>query len=309
MGRGRSLYSAAALLVVGCTTRAEDRVDAAVSDAKIGAPRAPAHDASVSQGSPPPAATDLSPAPCPEGMVFISGGTFTMGLSPGGLKDMPEYARWNAPHKVTLTRPYCIDRTEVTVAAYRKCVAAGACLRNHCNAQHDALVEHPMNCVNWTEADGYCRWANKRLPTEAEWEFAAKGPKSFRHPWGNSKPDDTKLWWSGTKRRDFHTAPVATHPKGASPFGVLDMEGNVGEWVADWFAKHPVEPQVDPVGPPSGTEKVLKHLSLESGLYVNDLGERLGFEPGGRREFENGFRCALTPTTPVRSDPNGLPRR
>jgi formylglycine-generating enzyme required for sulfatase activity len=286
------------ILPLSCTTRADVKDagpfrDAHAGDGAVGAP-AISKDASASA---PSASMDEKrvPGTCPEGMVYIPGGTFTMGLSKGGLRDIAAYARSTAPHKVTITKPYCIDRTEVTAGEYRKCVAAGACRRNHCNAQLDELVKHPMNCVNWLEADTYCKWVGKRLPTEAEWEFAARGPKSFRHPWGNAKPDDTKLWWSGKINRGFHTAPVGSYPKGASPFGVLDMEGNVSEWVADWYIKHPAEPQVDPIGPLSGTRKVLKPFSLATGIYETDVGERLDFPPERPGSFEDGFRCAATP--------------
>jgi iron(II)-dependent oxidoreductase len=194
---------------------------------------------------------------------------------------------------VTITKPYCIDKTEVTAGAYRKCVAAHACRRNSCNAHFDDKLSHPMNCVSWQEANEYCTWAGKRLPSEAEWEFAARGPKSFRHPWGNSKPDDSKLWHSGTVLRGLHTAPVGTHPKGASPFGLLDMEGNVSEFVADWEAPHPKAAQVDPTGPKSGWLKITKSSSMASGQdYESDVGERFAVSPDAEGHAYLGFRCA-----------------
>lgn len=282
------------LSTLSCTTNAEDAKRAVHQP-----PPAPSGPAANDQRTANPdasaASTSTKPDACPDGMVLIPGGTFTMGLSKGGLKDMPGHERFEAPHTVTLTKPYCIDKTEITAGEYRKCVAAGACARNNCNAAHDEFISHPMNCVSWYEADAYCKWAGKRLPTEAEWEFAARGPKGLRHPWGNTKPDDTKLFWSGKTSRVFHTAPVGSYPKGASPFGVLDMEGNVSEWTADWFAKHPTESQVDPVGPSTGTLKILKGAAMDSGAFERDLGERASLAPDRSGVFERGIRCVVAP--------------
>ncbi len=167
---------------------------------------------------------------------------------------------------------YCIDRTEVTVAAYAQCVAAKGCQpapltvnaswskgdeavawSRFCDGERDDLGDHPVNCVDWNNAATFCEWAGKRLPTEAEWEHAARGNDGRMYPWGDAPPSAELLnvcggecvalvsrvlaqAWIGMYTGDdgaASTAPVGSYPAGASPFGVLDMAGNVWEWVAD----------------------------------------------------------------------------
>jgi sulfatase modifying factor 1 len=201
---------------------------------------------------------------CPAGMVRVPAGTFRMGSVEGtGNATKPR------PHAVALAT-YCIDRTEVMVKAYADCVKAGGCtasphtvqwhepgaddLSTSCNG--DERPDHPINCVDWNQARAYCTWAGKRLPTEAEWEYAARGTDGREYPWGNDEPRATRLNACGLEcvamvRRErnkswhamYHasddwetTAPVGSFPEGASPFGALDMAGNVLEWTADRFA-------------------------------------------------------------------------
>ncbi|HEY6880217.1 MAG TPA: SUMF1/EgtB/PvdO family nonheme iron enzyme, partial [Polyangiales bacterium] len=160
-------------------------------------------------------------------MVSIPAATFMMGTTPEDPNDKL--------HQVTLTRPYCIDKVPVTVSAYRACVEAKACSEPHkpldYNYGRSGRDDHPVNGVDWAQADVYCKWAKKRLPTDAEWELAARGTDGRKYPWGNEEPDDTRLWWSRTTERDG-TSPVGSHPAGASPYGVLDMLGNVSQWVS-----------------------------------------------------------------------------
>jgi serine/threonine-protein kinase len=144
---------------------------------------------------------------------------------------------------------FTIDRTEVTVEAYRACIDAGACTAaatvGECNLGEPDRDRFAINCVTWGQARAYCAWAGGRLPTEAEWEAAARGTDGRRFPWGDSPPDDggihradygeglvPELW---ARDRWTYDAPVGTFPAGAGPFGTLDMAGNLAEWVEDAY--------------------------------------------------------------------------
>jgi formylglycine-generating enzyme required for sulfatase activity len=169
----------------------------------------------------------------------------------------------------------CIDKTEVTVEAYRACAAAKKCdepasapsgngikdaqivkLGPLCNGTHDDRLQHPINCVSWTQAVAYCKWVKARLPTEAEWELAARGTDKKRlYPWGNEAPSAKRVNACGSECSAMFertlggkvtpmyvesdgweaTGPVGSFPDGASPSGALDMAGNLGEWVDAWW--------------------------------------------------------------------------
>lgn len=160
---------------------------------------------------------------------------------------------------------FYIDLTEVTAAEFTECVRFGGCIRSaptalspagrlgpECNLGRPDRLMHPMNCVRWSQARGYCRWSGKRLPTSTEWQYAARGTDSRTYPWGDATPNGTllngcgqecvsRMRWPDNKpmyREDdgwTETAPVGSYPGGASPFGVLDLEGNVSEWVDDFL--------------------------------------------------------------------------
>jgi formylglycine-generating enzyme required for sulfatase activity len=185
---------------------------------------------SVSPREPMPASTarpattaparPLAPPSCPDGMVGLAGATVTLS-APEGATD---------PSRAVAVAPLCIDRTEVTVAAYAACVGRGQCTRaasgDHCNEGDQARLDHPANCVVWRQADAYCRAQGKRLPTSDEWEYAARGLDGREFPWGSAPP--TGRVCGGPTG----TCAVASTPSGASPSGALDMAGNVHEWTS-----------------------------------------------------------------------------
>ncbi len=226
---------------------------------------------------------------CPEGMVHIPGGTFVMGS---------DRTPREAKHQVTLS-PYCIDRTEVTVAAYRACVEAGECKRPRggslgCSYDEEGAAQLAISCVDWNEADTYCGWAKKRLPTEAEWEFSARGTDGRPYPWGDTDDDSKQV------RAAIRPAPVGSKPEGASPFGVLDMSGNVSEWVADWEEPYETGPVFDPKGPTSGEFKVVRGSNYTGG-FDQPATRRISILPTSYNGAR-GMRCSSNqlPSEPAR---------
>ncbi len=268
----------------------------------------------------------VAPAPsCAEGMVLVPGGKFFMG------SDAREALDFERPaHKVTLNA-FCIDRTEVTVAAYRQCSDRGDCRRaptkndwpditaaEHaiydplCNAvDPEGRANHPINCVDWSTADAYCRARGARLPTEAEWELAARGQDGRTYPWGDAPPSPTLLnacgseclKWSGKRRVGLEamyagddgfatTAPVGSFPKGASPYGALDIVGNVWEWVADVYGPYGSAETIDPRGPARGDERVIRGGAW-NGAYPDWVRPTFRYKDvPSKRSHGIGFRCA-----------------
>ncbi|HEX4340766.1 MAG TPA: formylglycine-generating enzyme family protein [Polyangiaceae bacterium] len=171
-------------------------------------------------------------APTPDGMLPVPGGTFVMGCDTGGQEDE------HPAHRVTL-HAFFLDRTEVTNAAYGECVHAGKCRapdpvsagRNHFGP--DVAFRgpaQPVSSISWDDARAYCAFAGKRLPTEAEFERAARGDDGRTYPWGNEPPTPERAVFATVR-----TADVATHPSGAGPYGHMDLTGNVWEWMEDLY--------------------------------------------------------------------------
>ena len=199
-------------------------------------------------------------------------------------------------HEVYLDS-YYIDVTEVTAADYAACVSAGGCTAAGSGAYATYQVagkeSHPINYVDWYQAEAYCIWAGKRLPTEAEWEKAARGADGRKYPWGNESPTCDVAVTSGCPG---DTQPVCSvSPAGDSPYGLCDMAGNVFEWVADWYSSdyYDTSPANNPTGPNSGSTRVIRGGSFDYyavGLRVSDRGGGYGFPSGGFVAL--GFRCA-----------------
>jgi formylglycine-generating enzyme required for sulfatase activity len=226
--------------------------------------------------------------PLQAGMLRLPGGRFTMGSV------NPHAPANERPARTLALPPFWIDRTEVTVGAYRACIDAGTCTRParaSAACTFDAGdAELPVSCVHWRDADAYCRFAGKRLPTEREWEYAARGTYQTPFPWGMLPAcmnAVTLISEQSAKSCALHPSHVGTHPGGASTFGVQDMSGNVEEWTADWY----VESLGPGPAPRSGAARVLRGggwLSPPSMSRTTSRNWGSALEAGPNV----GFRCA-----------------
>ncbi len=275
---------------------------------------------------------------CSESMVKIDGGKFFMGSDDAG------FALWQPQHNVTLS-PYCIDIHEVTAEKYKSCVDRGGCKRadtvpdypksekttpeQHdknrkefaelCNFGENGAIKpgrekHPVNCVTWEKADIFCKEQGGRLPTEAEWEFAARGSDGRKFPWGDQNGTDPKhMNACGKECADWEkahgvepksqtmydaddtfpgTAPVGSFPDGKTKFGTFDMVGNVWEWTNDYYASYSKDAQTDPMGAVTGDRKAIRGGGFNGGfeLWVNPAFRFHQLTTASAHGV--GFRCA-----------------
>ena len=199
---------------------------------------------------------------------------------------------------------FYIDRFETTETEYQACVAAGAC-ESHAQCVLQPLPNAPVTCVTWKAADAYCKWANKRLPTEAEWEYAARSDEDWRYPWGNDEPACPKIMMATIVMPEtdggcgLGQAPeVGAGTGDVSKFGVRDMGSGAIEYVADWYVKdyYAMSPAKDPQGPPTpDAEHELKVSRGSNWGAFRELVFRVADRSVvGLHEFDTvtGFRCA-----------------
>jgi formylglycine-generating enzyme required for sulfatase activity len=276
-------------------------------------------------GGPPPCATAGETWTRPaDGMetVCVPAGDFLMGSSDADIEailaDCPGCVRSNfgpeTPQHTVYLDTFWIDRTEVTNAQYARCVQAGACQQHLLwNDDRFNAPDQPVIGVSWEDAQAYAAWAGGRLPTEAEWEKAAAWHPEREErrvfPWGPNPGDDRlnicdvncDQEWKATYADDGYTwtAPVSSYPRGASYYGVLDMAGNVREWVADWFAdRYPGAADSNPQGPDSGLLRVLRGGSWKDDpLFARCAARSVAYPLV--REHDIGFRLVVDGHAPA----------
>ncbi len=227
-------------------------------------------------------------------MILIPAGEFAMGDDRGQDDEQPV-------HRVTVNAFY-MDPYEVTVTRYAEFLHAqkpDAPFKWQ-EANFTIHAHKPVIGVNWYDARDYCRWVGKRLPTEAEWELAARGTEGRIYPWGNAHPTKGHTNAGQTKWRGYDTLnDVGNLELGKTPNGVYDLAGNLWEWVADWYDStyYRFSPRDNPIGPPAGPLR-----SLRGGAWNNDSkairsANRAGYAPDARRN-DVGFRCARNAQPP-----------
>lgn len=216
----------------------------------------------------------------PRGMIYIPAGWFWMGCS----QNEKQCSKNEKPYHQVYLDAYYIDKNDVTVDEYTRCVNTGGCTAAACTGDGG---DYPRNCVDWNQANVYCQWAGKQLPTEAQWEKAARGTDGRIYPWGNE--------WDASKAcyNQGSTCPVGSYPQGASPYGVMDMAGNVWDWCSDWYGAnyYANSPYMNPQGPDSGQYRVGRGGSWD-GDYPSLLRSSVrDFDSPPAGDVNLGFRC------------------
>ncbi|MBI5117120.1 formylglycine-generating enzyme family protein [Candidatus Poribacteria bacterium] len=254
-------------------------------------------------------------AAAPEGMVYVAAGPFTMGNTPeAGQPD-------ESPVHGVCLRGFYIDKYEVTNEQFKKFVDATGYITDAemaassnaslptwkhpygADSNADNMSNYPVACVSWNDANAYALWAGKRLPTESEWEKAARGTDGRVYPWGNAEPtialanvadSSAGLMWSNASLSDNQkkAAPVGSFAGGRSVYAVEDMAGNVWEWCFDWWGKdyYKVSPPTGPTGPETGEFKVIRGGSWFYSADGARTSRRMYFRPVGS-SADIGFRC------------------
>ena len=261
---------------------------------------------------------------CPERMALIPSGQFFQG------SDQSDALDHERPSFHVTVGAFCLDLTEVTVRDYRTCANQGRCRRALavadwpgitnaqrstyaalCNGQRADRDEHPVNCADFDMAQRFCASRGARLPTEAEWEYAARGPDGRVYPWGDEAPTALHLnacggecvAWGRPRGEPLaalysendgyvHTAPVGRFPRGRSRFGPVDIVGNVWEWVADWYAPYTPDPKRNPRGPSAGEKRVVRGGAW-NGSETSWLRPSFRYaQVPQARSHGIGFRCA-----------------
>lgn len=248
-------------------------------------PQPPALEQAIRRSTAPTPVPTLVPATSVDlsNMIYVPAGPFIMGTNDAS----PE----EAPLHIVYLDAFYIDRTEVSrgeFAAFLKMMGTfkRACGGYDCSSEipdNERYASWPVMDATWYGAQAYCAWVGKRLPTEAEWEKAARGTDGRFYPWGNEPIVE-------------YSDPVGIHPEWASPYGMLDALGNVGEWVADWYDPwyYSYSPYINPPGPPTGTEKVVRgYISAMYMVMVRPVTSRGHFDPSDGVRI--GFRCAYSP--------------
>ena len=291
----------ASLLLVACSGPAASTAEPAYTGTPrlTGVPTTPAPSLAPPTSSTP----TLSPTPIPptpqlgstqvsakDGMVmvYIPAGDFSMGSQSGAFAELALHTVW--------LDAYWIDKTEVTNAMVALCVQEAKCRPPSSNASFTRssyyddphYANFPVINTSWNDAMDYCKWAGLRLPSEAEWEKAARGTDGRNYPWGSAYPDCTLLDYS---RCVGDTVEVGSYPSGVSPYGALDMVGNAWEWVNDWYTDfyYAESPLKNPPGPTSGNGHVVRGGGAVSENIAVHVYHRANQASGSSGP---GFRCA-----------------
>ncbi len=238
--------------------------------------------------------------------IIIPPGSFQMGCSPNDAICLEEGNEDESPLHTVYLDAYQIDKNEVTNARYAACVSAGGCTapgENSSQTRADyygnpTYDNYPVIKVSWSQAKTFCEWDGKRLPTEAEWEKAARGSSDTRiYPWGDAVPD--------CARANFNqcigdTSAANSYPTGVSPYDVLDMAGNTIEWVQDCYGEtyYSASPAANPQGPDCTSKRVVRGGAYYNGIKTVRASDRYWYYPGGGG-VGIGFRCVRSMEHPI----------